>query len=120
MPGKTTIAAHVDHVHYGFTLMNRWAAGEANPFAGADWKPVWQHTTVTDDQWRSLRDNLRQQAETWRKAVATRTDWDDMALPALWPAPPTPPITWARSGRSSQPWEHTRAEMTPWIPTLIR
>lgn len=37
MPGKTTIAAHVDHVHYGFTLLNRWAAGEANAWADADW-----------------------------------------------------------------------------------
>jgi hypothetical protein len=35
MPGKTTIASHVDHVLYGFTLMNRWAAGEPNPFACA-------------------------------------------------------------------------------------
>src|SRR5688500_11080764 len=45
MPGKTTIAAHVDHVHYGFPLMNRWAAGEPNPFAGANWEESWQHTT---------------------------------------------------------------------------
>jgi hypothetical protein len=79
MPGKTTIAAHVDHVHYGFTLMNRWAAGEPNPFADADWNASWQRTTVTADQWRTLRDNLRQQAETWRKVVATRTTWDDMS-----------------------------------------
>ena len=77
MPGKTTIASHVDHVHYGFTLMNRWAAGDSNAWADADWDASWQRTTVTDDQWRSLRDNLRRQAETWRQAVATRTAWDD-------------------------------------------
>jgi hypothetical protein len=79
MPGKTTIAAHVDHVHFGFTLMNRWAAGEPNPFADADWNASWQRTTVTADQWRALRDNLRQQVETWRKVVANRTAWDDMS-----------------------------------------
>jgi DinB family protein len=78
MPGKTTIAAHVDHVHYGFTLMNRWAAGETNPWADADWNASWQRTTVTDDQWRSLRDSLRRHVETWREAVAARTDWNDM------------------------------------------
>jgi hypothetical protein len=78
MPGKTTIAAHVDHVHYGFTLMNRWAAGEANPWADADWDASWQRTTVSDEQWRSLRDRLRRQATIWREAVAARTDWDDM------------------------------------------
>jgi hypothetical protein len=79
MPGKTTIASHVDHVHYGFTLMNRWAAGEPNPWADTDWNASWQRTTVTDDQWRALRDKLRSEAETWRKHVATRAAWDDMS-----------------------------------------
>jgi hypothetical protein len=79
MPGKTTIAAHVDHVHYGLTLMNRWAAGEANPWADADWEASWKRTTVTDEVWRSLRDRLRGEAETWRRFVASKTDWDDMS-----------------------------------------
>jgi hypothetical protein len=79
MPGKTTIAAHVDHVHYGFTLLNRWAAGEANPWAGADWDASWQRTAVSEDQWRTLRDSLRRQTETWRKMVSTRTAWDDIS-----------------------------------------
>src|SRR5918992_955178 len=59
MPGKTTIAAHVDHVHFGLTLLNRWAAGESNPWADADWNASWRRTTVTAEQWRTLRDNLR-------------------------------------------------------------
>src|SRR5688500_17602846 len=45
MPGKTTIAAHVDHVHYGLSLLNRWAGGEANPWTGADWEASWRRTT---------------------------------------------------------------------------
>jgi hypothetical protein len=79
MPGKTTIASHVDHVLYGFTLMNRWAAGEANPFANADWEASWKRATVTDDQWQSLRANLRREADKWRKYVADRAVWDDMS-----------------------------------------
>jgi hypothetical protein len=78
MPGKTTIAAHIDHVHYGLALLNRWAAGEANPWADADWNASWQRSTVTDDQWRTLREGLRHEAETWRNVVNTRTDWDDV------------------------------------------
>jgi hypothetical protein len=78
MPGKTTIAAHVDHVCYGLSLMNRWAAGEANPFADADWNGSWQRGQVTDDQWRALRDRLRQQVKSWQNVVATRTEWDDV------------------------------------------
>ena len=82
MPGKTTIAAHVDHVHFGLAILNRWAAGEPNPWAGADWNGSWQRTTVTEDQWRALRDGLRREAEKWRQVVATRTSWDDMAAAA--------------------------------------
>src|SRR5436190_22501172 len=79
MPGKTTIASHVDHLHFGLTLLNRWAAGEENPFANADWNASWQHTTVTDDQWKKLRADLRAQAAKWQKVVSTRPTWDDIA-----------------------------------------
>jgi len=82
MPGKTTIAAHVDHVHFGLSILNRWAAGEANPWAGADGNASWQRTTVTEEQWRALRQSLRHEADQWRRGVATRTSWDDMAAAA--------------------------------------
>jgi hypothetical protein len=82
MPGNTTIATHVDHLHFGLSILNRWAAGEQNPFAGADWNGSWQRPTVTDDQWRTLRNGLRQEAEKWRKVVATRTNWDGMGAAA--------------------------------------
>lgn len=79
MPGKTTIAAHVDHLHYGFTLMNRWAAGEPNPWASADWEASWQRTSVTEEQWRELRENLRSQAQAWQTAFGNRTEWDGIS-----------------------------------------
>src|SRR6476620_3760210 len=49
MPGKTTIAAHADHVLFGLAILNRWMAGEANPWEGADWNASWQRTSVTED-----------------------------------------------------------------------
>src|SRR3954463_1343599 len=79
MPGKTTIASHADHLHFGLTLLNRWAAGEENPFAGADWNASWQRTTVTDAQWQSLRSALRDQVKKWQSAVSIRTTWDDIS-----------------------------------------
>jgi hypothetical protein len=78
MAGKTTIATHADHVHFGLTLLNRWAAGEENPFAGADWNASWKRGTVTEEQWRTLRENLRREAERWRQFVAAREEWDDL------------------------------------------
>jgi hypothetical protein len=82
MPGKTTIASHVDHLHFGLSILNRWAAGDANAFAGADWNGSWQRPSVTDDQWRTLRDGLRQEANKWRNVVTTRATWDDMGAAA--------------------------------------
>ena len=78
IPGKPSIAAHVDHVHYGLSLLTRWLAGEENPWADADWNGSWRRMSVTDDQWRILREGLRKQAGTWQKAVAGRTQWDDI------------------------------------------
>src|SRR6187402_1339934 len=57
-PTGSSIAAHVDHVRYGLSLMNRWSVGE-NPFDGADWSASWKRTTVSDDEWQKLRAGLR-------------------------------------------------------------
>jgi hypothetical protein len=79
VPGQTTIAAHVDHVHYGLTLLNRWANGEANPWSDADWEASWQRGVVSEIQWQTLRNALRREFDSWRNAVRKRSDWDDMA-----------------------------------------
>ena len=81
-PGQKSIAAHVDHVYFGLAILNRWAAGEANPWAGADFNASWQRTAVSDDEWLALRDGLRREAEKWRQVVAARTSWDDMSAAA--------------------------------------
>ncbi len=82
MPGKSTIAAHIDHLHFGLSILNRWAAGEPNPWAGADFNASWERTAVSEPQWRALRDGLRHEADQWRKLVATRTSWDDLSAAA--------------------------------------
>jgi len=81
-PGQKSIAAHVDHVNFGLAILNRWASGEANPWAGADFNASWQRTAVTDDQWRALRDALHRETDKWQQAVAARTNWDDMSAAA--------------------------------------
>jgi len=78
IPGKPSIAAHVDHLHFGMSLLTRWISGEENPWADADWTGAWKRNTVTDEEWRTLCDNLRKQSDTWRNAVTARTQWDDI------------------------------------------
>ncbi len=60
----SSVAAHVDHVTYGLSLMNRWAAGE-NPWKDADWKASWKRTTVDEDGWSRLRESLRDEVVRW-------------------------------------------------------
>ena len=79
MPGQTTIAAHVDHVLYGLSLLNRWMAGEPNPWASADWNASWKRTTVTDAQWKDLCNRLRQATVEWKQGVERKADWDPIA-----------------------------------------
>ena len=69
--GGASIAAHVDHLRYGLGLMNRWSASEADPWSGADWGASWRRTTVTDEQWASLREQLRSEARRWHEALET-------------------------------------------------
>src|SRR5437016_4571289 len=69
--GGGTIAAHVDHIRYGLALLNRWAAGETSPWKGADWTTSWRIQTVSDAEWRALRDDLRREALAWHDALAT-------------------------------------------------
>jgi len=64
----SSIAAHVDHLRYGLSLMNRWAAGES-PFDDADWTASWRKTRVTAAEWKQLRDRLGDEAHRWHQAL---------------------------------------------------
>jgi hypothetical protein len=76
---KSSIAAHVDHVRYGLSLMNRWSAGE-NPFSDADWSASWKKTTVTDEEWRRLRADLRIETTRWLTTLRTPREVQEVEL----------------------------------------
>ena len=69
--GGASIAAHVEHLRYGLSLMNRWATEGGNPFAGADWAAAWRHNDVTDAEWSALRTALRDETARWATALGT-------------------------------------------------
>lgn len=66
--GGAPIAAHVDHLRYGLGLLNRWTPGE-NPFADADYTASWRRVSVSEGEWRTLRDDLREETQKWILAV---------------------------------------------------
>jgi hypothetical protein len=81
--GRSSIAAHVDHVRYGLHLMNRWAAGEEDPFATANYSASWRRQRVTDEEWRNLREALAREAHLWERALQAPRHADRPALTGM-------------------------------------
>src|SRR5689334_2963351 len=52
--GGASIAAHVDHLRYGLSLLNRWAAGTPPRSEDADWTASWKKNVVSDAEWQAL------------------------------------------------------------------
>jgi DinB family protein len=72
--GGPSVAAHVDHLCYGLSLLNRWANGSPPPWPDMDWTASWRRNVVSDAGWRTLRDELRREAARWEEALASRPD----------------------------------------------
>src|SRR5687768_6970748 len=78
-PTGSSIAAHVDHVRYGLSLMNRWSQGE-NPFGAADWNDSWSKTAVSDQEWRARIAELRAEAVRWLGMLRTPRNVNQVEL----------------------------------------
>ena len=75
----SSIAAHVDHLRYSLSLMNRWSEGE-QPFDTADWTTSWRKTRVTAAQWKQLRDELAAEAHRWLENLRTPRELEETEL----------------------------------------
>ena len=78
----SSIAAHVDHLRYGLSLMNRWSQGE-NPFETADWSASWKTPVVSDAEWRQRIAELRTESIRWLDVVRTPHDVNEIELSGM-------------------------------------
>ena len=78
----SSIAAHVAHVVYGLSLMNRWSQGE-NPFTTADWTASWKKTSVADAEWEGIRIQLRDEAARWLVVLRTPREVQGIELSGM-------------------------------------
>ena len=78
----SSIAAHVDHLRYGLSLMNRWGPG-GDPFPDADWSGSWKKTTVSEAEWEGLRVALRDETERWLEALRAPREMQGVELNGL-------------------------------------
>jgi hypothetical protein len=77
--GGATIAAHVDHLRYGLSLMNRWSGGE-NPWDDADWTQSWRISKVSDAEWKKLRTDLGSEIRRWLATLGKPREMDQVEL----------------------------------------
>jgi hypothetical protein len=80
LAGGATIAAHAQHLRYGLSLMNRWAADGGNPFADATWDEAWKTRTVSEAEWTEIRHGLGDEARRWLDALGRPRDVSRIAL----------------------------------------
>lgn len=80
MSGGATIAAHLDHVRYGLSLLNRWSHGEQDPWSKADWTASWKRSAVNDREWAELQQQLGAEARTWLETLRAPRDYSEREL----------------------------------------
>jgi hypothetical protein len=79
IPGRSSVAGHVNHLCFSLDLLNRWAQGE-NPFLEARWEESWRVQSVTESEWIQLQARLRNVVHNWIEAVAAPREWDRIEL----------------------------------------
>ena len=55
-------------------------AGEANPWADADWTTSWKRQAVSEDEWVALRQDFGTQARKWQRGLAQANDLEGVEL----------------------------------------
>jgi hypothetical protein len=83
MNGGATIAAHGQHLRYGLSLMNRWAAEGGNPFADATWDEAWKTVAVNDAEWEAIRNGLGHESRRWLRALGSPRTVDEIEFTGI-------------------------------------
>ena len=78
--GGASIAAHVDHLRYGLSLMNRWSRGEPDPWSTADWAASWSRCQVGDREWADRREALAAEVRAWMTVLQTPREYSAFEL----------------------------------------
>jgi hypothetical protein len=78
-----TIAAHAQHLRYGLSLMNQWAAEGGDPFANAKWDEAWKTTAVDAQAWDEIRNGLRDESHRWLQALQAPREAADVEVAGM-------------------------------------
>jgi 3-deoxy-D-arabino-heptulosonate 7-phosphate (DAHP) synthase class II len=69
-----SIAAHVEHARFYLVVLRAFMTGRTEK---VDWTESWKTKTVSDAEWRDLKDALRREYAETIEFFKSTTDWDD-------------------------------------------
>lgn len=72
--GTTTVAAHVEHLRYYLEVLSNFMQGIVK---AADWNQSWAKKEVSEEEWGTLKTNLRQTYESVVTAFENLENWDE-------------------------------------------
>jgi hypothetical protein len=78
-----TIAAHAQHLRFGLSLMNQWAAEGGDPFTNAKWDEPWKISSVDDVAWAEIRRGLRRETDRWIGALTAPREVTNVELTGM-------------------------------------
>jgi hypothetical protein len=81
LPGRVSVAAHVDHIRYSLHRLNGWASN--TPLAPPDWGASWRRSRVSSTEWDELRAGLAREVSAWREVLNRESAGDDETFRSL-------------------------------------
>lgn len=79
-PGRTSVAAHAEHVRFTLHVVNAWGRGEQPE---VDWADSWAVSSVTQAEWDALRASLRHEFEVMLEGVQGRAAWREQGVQTM-------------------------------------
>lgn len=78
-PGRSCVAAHLDHVRITLIYVRHALAGEEYK---ADWGSSWKIESPTEAQWEQIKTGFRQEYQALREFIQTKPFWREPGLAA--------------------------------------
>ncbi|HEX6039163.1 DinB family protein [Longimicrobium sp.] len=76
-PGRSTAAAHAEHLRFSLDVSNRWLRGDDPK---AHWPSSWAVQTVDEEGWMRLRERLRDEYAQFLELIDARAEMDEELL----------------------------------------
>ncbi len=78
--GRSSIAAHCEHLRYVINVVNAWSKLEKPQ---PDWSLAWKTSSVDAAQWEVLKTAIQTECETLKTLIASSTEWNPKLLNLL-------------------------------------